>query len=286
VKNTRLIFILLTPAIFWAAVRAADVAPVEKLPELRGVLAEGAGKRFGLFIPDSGQTAWAAVGQTVGGWKLKEYRAVDDTLVLVKDGREEVLHLSESVVGVYHKGGTADAQALLKTMKFGERMAKELAKNRERMLRRLLKMSGIENPTPEQLAAFQQKIAGIFDPAQLEARMAEAMGVVYTQEELKAQADFYGSDDGQAVLDKWGLGAGFPPGQEPAAIKEFYATPTGVSVKAKQAALNTEIQKTVGPWMGGVMKKVETAANEFAKSQGSDPQQAVSIAPEVRVTAP
>jgi len=285
-KTIRLIFMLLAPAVFGVPVRAADAAPVEKAPELRGVLAEGSGKRFGLFIPSSEQTAWATVGQTVGGWKLKEYRAADDTLVLVKEGREEVLHLSESVVGTYHKGSTADAAAVLKAMKFGERMSKGFEKNRERLLRQLLVGSGLANPTPEQLAEFQKTVAKIFDPAQLEAKMAEAMGAVYTQEELKAQADFYASDGGQEALDKMGPGGRTKSGDEPAALKEFYATPAGQSVKAKQAQLNSQMQKTVGTWMGGVMKDVQTAAGEFATAQGAAPQPPASVSSDVRVTSP
>ncbi len=269
-KTIRLIYFLLVFGAVSVPVRADDVVAAEKTPELRGVLADGSGKRFGLFIPSTEQTGWATVGETVGGWKLKEYRAADDTLVLAKDGREEILHLSESVVGVYHKGSQADAAALLKAMKLDERMSKGFAKNMDRMFKQLLVRNGLANPTPEQLAEFQKKIAGIFDPAQFESKMAEAMGEVYTQEELKAQTDFYASDAGQAALDKMGPGGRTKDGEEPAALKDFYATPAGASVKAKQAQLNIQMQKTVGPWMGEVMGRTQKAAAEFAKAQGAD----------------
>ncbi len=102
--------------------------------------------------------------------------------------------------------------------------------------------------------------------------MAEAMGAVYTQEELKAQADFYASDGGQEALDKMGPGGRTKSGDEPAALKEFYATPAGQSVKAKQAQLNTQIEKTVGAWMGGEIDEMKKAADEFVQSQSPAPK--------------
>ena len=285
-KTLRLILVLLTLGAVCSPVRAADAAAVEKKPEFRGVLADESGKVFGLYVPATEQTGWVKVGQMVGGWKLKEYRAADDTLVLVKDGREEVLRLSESVIAGYHKASQTDGDALLKAMKFGDRFTKGIGKNIERMIRQLLARNGLTNPTPEQLAEFQKKIATIFDPAQLETKMAAAMSEVYTQEELKAQTEFYATDAGQAVLDKIGPGGRAKAGDEPEALKAFYATPAGQSVKAKQAQLGTQMQKTVGPWMKGLMGDVQKAANEFAKEAGADPQAAISIAPEVRVTTP
>ncbi len=252
------------------------------------MLAEGVGKRFGLFLPGSEQTAWATVGQTVGGWKLKEYRAADDTLVLVKEGREEVLHLSESVVGTYHKGSTADAEALLKAMKFGELFKKGLGKIIEGMLKQLLARNGLANPTPEQLAEFQKKVAAIFDPAHLETKMAVAMSEVYTQEELKAQTEFYGSEAGQAALEKMGPGGRNNAGAEPETLKAFYATPAGQLVKAKQAQMNAQMQKTIGPWMTGVMGDVQKAASSFVKTVHPDhPEDTdVSVSATVQVTTP
>lgn len=176
-KTIRLVLLILLLGVVAESARAAD-AHAEKVPELRGVLSEGSEKRFGLFIPDNGQTVWATVGQTVGGWKLKEYRASDDTLLLAKEAREEVLHLSESVIGVYHKGSAADALALLKAMKFNERITKRFEENFQSKLKYLLARNGLANPTPEQLAEFQKQIARIVSPSQLEGKMAVAMGGV------------------------------------------------------------------------------------------------------------
>ncbi|MFA6288874.1 MAG: DUF2059 domain-containing protein [Opitutaceae bacterium] len=286
-KPLRLIFILLVLGATVCPVGAADAPAGEKKPEFRGVLADGSGKVFGLHVPATEETGWAKVGQTVGGWTLKEYRAADDMLVLVKNGREEVLHLSESVIGTYHKATQADAEALLKAMKFGELIKKGFGKNMERMLKELLASNGLPNPTPEQLAEFQKKIAAIFDPAQWETKMATAMSEVYTQEELKAQTEFYGSEAGQAAFEKMRSGDGQIKGSaEPDALKAFYATPLGQSVKAKQAQVNAQLQKTIGPWMTEVMGNVQKAANEFAKAAGADGRATLSIAPEVRVTTP
>ena len=278
-KSLRLWFVLLALGVIAGPARSADAPGGDKMPEFRGVLADGSGKVFGLYVPATEQTAWAKVGQTVGGWKLKEYRAADDTLVLAKDGREEVLRLSESVIATYHKATLTDGEALLKAMKFDERFIKGLGKNIDRMLKQLLARNGLANPTSEQLAEFQKKIEMVFDSKQLETKMAAAMSEVYTQEELKAQTEFYGSEAGQAALDKAGPGGRTKEGEEPAALKEFYATPMGQSVKAKQAQLGAQMQKTVGPWMKGMMENVQKAASEFAVSQGAAP---VPAAPAVQ----
>lgn len=278
---------------FWAVLAAAaggllraEDGAVEKAPEFRGVLADGAGKTFGLFVPATGQTGWATVGQTLGGWKLKEYRAADDTLVLTKDGREEILHLSESVIAGYHKGSQADAAALVKAMKLRERIDKEISKNMTDTLKQLLAGAGLANPTPEQLSEFQKIFAGIFDPARMADKMAETMGEVYTEEELKAQTGFYASDAGQAVLDQMGLSFSKKGDEVPAALKEFYATPLGASVKAKETRLNEQMQKTLRPWAQGVMQQMASAAREYAKAQGAPAGPGVPASTAARATTP
>ena len=271
----RLAFLILylSAVLGGVSMRAQDAVP-EKAPELRGVLADDSGKRFGLFIPASGQTGWATVGQSVGGWKLKEYRAADDTLVLAKEGREEILHLSESVVGVYHQGSRADAEALLKTMKLDERMFAAFKRGMGGMARQLLARNGIANPTPEQIAAVQKIVADQLQAVagQFQAGMAGVMGEVYTQEDIKAQNDFYATSGGQAALDKMFGADGKPPQREPDELKAFYATAAGQSVQLKQSQFQAKLQPALQPLFGPMMSSTQKAVAAFAKQQGADVQ--------------
>jgi len=240
-------------AAFLAQPVRAEEGAVEKTPELRGVLAEEKGKRFGLFVPGSGQTGWATIGQTVGGWKLKEYRAADEVLVLTKGDREEVLRLSENVVGTYHPGSAAEAKALLDAMKYEQLWFKDIP-------RESLMHAGLADPTPAQLAAFQDQMERILTPAKIEPFLTSALSEVYTQEELRAQAVFFGSDVGQVALDQRADG-------HLEAIREFYASPMGQKVKAKEAVLQARLQKTLRPFLDKALAEVAVAARKFVEDQ-------------------
>jgi hypothetical protein len=258
-RRLRLIWALGVIAVFAKPVCAED-APAEKAPELRGVLAEEKGKRFGLFIPSSGQTGWVMIGQTLGGWKLKEYKADEEMLVLAKGEREEHLRLSANVVGTYHMGTLADAKALMIAMKFEQRIRQlDWMKH---MSKQMLTNAGLPNPSAEQLAEFEKEIARLFDHEKMQASMIAVMSEIYTQEELKAQADFYATDAGQAALDEQAGGD-----KKPAALEEFYATPVGRGVKAKEAQVHAQMQKTVTPWLNETMKAISMAALNYAKAQ-------------------
>ncbi|HTJ78076.1 MAG TPA: hypothetical protein VL357_03695 [Rariglobus sp.] len=263
-----------------APVHAEDAAP-DKLPELRGMLADESGRRFGLLIPGSEQTAWVTVGQTLGGWKLKEYRAADETLVLSKDGRDEVLHLAESTIGEYHPATATDAEALLKVMKLDQRMAEMFKRGMERMAKQLLMRNGIANPTPEQVAAVQKLIGDQLQVAagQFQASMAGVMGAIYTQEDLKAQTDFYGTSSGQTALDKM-FGVDGKPGQrEPDELKAFYATDAGHLVQLKQPQLQAKIGAALQPVFGPMMASVQKTIADYAKQQGAVTAPAVKATP-------
>lgn len=243
----------------------AEDIPAEKAPELRGVLAEEKGKRFGLFIPASGQTGWATIGQVLGGWELKEYRAADEVLVLAKGDREERLRLSESVIGAYQPGTLADAKALLDAMKFEQRIRRlDWMKN---MSKEMLTNSGLPNPSAEQLAEFEKEIGRLFDLAKMQALMVAAMAKVYTQEELRAQTVFYESDAGQGALDKQMSELQAEDEKELGALKEFYATPAGQSVKLKEAQAQAQFQNTVTPWLAETTRAISLAAIKYAKAQ-------------------
>lgn len=214
-----------------------------------------------MFIPASGQTGWAMVGQVLGGWKLKEYRSVDEVLVLAKGEREERLRLSENVVGTYNPGILADTKALIKAMNFEQRIRR--LDWRKNLAKQMLTNAGLPKPSTEQMAEFEKEIERLFDFEKIQTHMAVAMSEVYTQEELRAQTAFYATEAGQAVLDKQMRGLRALDEKEP----EFYATPVGRSVKAKEKQVEAQMEKTVAPYMDETMKAISMAAFEYVEAQ-------------------
>ncbi|HEY9250935.1 MAG TPA: hypothetical protein VIO38_17460 [Rariglobus sp.] len=130
------------------------------------------------------------------------------------------------------------------------------------MSRQMLTHAGLPDPSAEQLAGFEKEITRRFDFAKMQALMEAAMSEVYTREELGAQTAFYATEVGQAALDQQAGGE-----KEPAALKEFYATPAGRGVKAKESEMEKQLQKTVTPWLSETMTAISIAASEYAKAQ-------------------
>ena len=188
--------------------RAAEPAGTGPVPELRGLLASGGERRFALFMPSDGQTAWAGIGGSFAGWKLSAYRQAEDALVLVKDGREVLLKLSSSKIGVADEKATlADAEAVLNKMKFEEMIGKVLAQQKQTMLGMTKKMMG--NPKgmdQAAYAAFQSKVSdamyAAMKPDEMKADFARIYSEVFTKGEIQGLANFYDSSTGQALIDK------------------------------------------------------------------------------------
>ncbi len=191
--------------------RAAEPVAAEaasKIPELRGLLATGGERRFALSVPGDGQTAWVGVGDSFAGWKLSAYRQAEDALVLVKDGREILLKLSSSKIGVTDEKATlADAEAVLGKMKFEAMIGRMLDQQKKGMMSMTMKMTG--NPKgvdPAAYAAFQSKVAdamfAAMKPEEMKADFAKIYSEVFTKGELQGLADFYGTPTGQAMIDK------------------------------------------------------------------------------------
>ncbi len=188
--------------------RAAEPPGTGPVPELRGLLASGGERRFALFMPSDGQTAWVGIGGSFAGWNLSAYRQAEDALVLVKDGREVLLKLSSSKIGVADEKATlADAEAVLGKMKFEEMIGKVLAQQKQMMLGMTKKMMG--NPKgmdQAAYAAFQSKVSdamfAAMKPEEMKADFTKIYSEVFTKSELQGLADFYGSTAGQALIDK------------------------------------------------------------------------------------
>ncbi len=197
--------ILVLAGLLSAAVLSAAETPT---PELRGMLATGADRRFALAVPGGEETAWVSVGGNFAGWKLSAYRPSDDVLVLSKDGREVLLKLSSSKIGVADEKATlADAEAVIGKMKFDTMIAKMLEQQKKGMLAMTKKMAGNSKGVNQaEFDAYQAKVMDAMNaamkPEDMKADFAKVYSEVFTKGELQGLADFYDSPTGQAMIDK------------------------------------------------------------------------------------
>lgn len=231
-----------------AMARAAD------LPELRGVLATGADRRFALAEAGGAATAWVGVGQTFAGWKLSAYRATDDVLVLERDGKTHELKLSSSAVGKTDatKATLADAEEVFSKMKFEEMLGKILEQQKQAMVAMTQKMmGGAKGVDSAELAAFQAKVMDTMfaelNPEAMRADMVKAYSEIFTKSELKGLSDFYGTEAGRAMIDK-------------------------------QPELTQRLNALMMPRMMAAMPKVQKLSMEFAQEQAAKKKAAAAAA--------
>jgi hypothetical protein len=232
--------LVLVGLLFAETSRAAETAT----PELRGMLATGADRRFALAIPGSDQTAWVAVGGNFAGWKLSAYRPADDVLVLSKDGREFLLKLSSSKIGVADEKATlADAEAVIGKMKFEALIGKMLDQQKQSWLAMTKKMAGnAKGVNQADYDAFQSKVMDAMNaamkPEDMKADFAKVYSEVFTKSELQGLADFYDSPTGQAMIDK-------------------------------QPEVQQKTMAAIMPRMMAAMPKVQQLSEEFNKEQAA-----------------
>ena len=235
------------------SVRAADNATA--LPELRGVLATGADRRFALSEPGGSSTAWVSVGQSFAGWKLSAYRADEDALVLTRDGCDVLLKLSASTIGRVDatKATLADAEAVLSKMKFEEMLGKILEQQKKSMVGMTQKMMGnAKGVDAKEMAAFQGKVMDTMfaelNPEAMRADMAKIYSETFSKSELQGLSDFYGTDAGRAMIDK-------------------------------QPELTQKMNDLMIPRMMAAMPKVQKLSMEFAQEQAAKKKAAATAAP-------
>ena len=223
-------------------VRAAENAA---LPELRGVLATGADRRFALSEPGGSSTAWVSVGQQFAGWKLTAYRPEEDALVLTRDGRDVLLKLSSSTIGKADaaKATLADAEAVLSKMKFEEMLGKILEQQKQNMIKMTQKMTGnAKGGDSAEVAAFQGRVMDAMfaelNPESMRADMAKVYSETFTKSELQGLSDFYGTEAGRAMIDK-------------------------------QPELTQKMNELIIPRMMAAMPKVQKMSMDFAQEQAA-----------------
>lgn len=200
-----------------AGARAADATdpsaakPAAKQPELHGVIITSSSQRFLLGTPGSDHSAWVGVGDEFGPWKLTDYKAKDEILVLKqKDGTEADISLAASSIKAADepKATVDDAQRMFDHMHFGDMLGKILDNQKKmvgaNMTQGLKRIQG--DATPQEMADFQKQLADTLwsgiDMKKIQDNAAQIYASEFTPSQLNAISDFYDTPTGQALQAK------------------------------------------------------------------------------------
>lgn len=205
-KILPLIFALLFPCLG----RAADGTPL-----FNAVFSMGKETRFILVSPAGKTSDWVRLGDTFEGYTLKSFDPAKSELAVEHNGAVSKLRLvadaavKDAPALAATAATLADAEHVLQVMRFEDMMEKMLAQQKKQSLAMIKQMSSrMEQPgvNKEDLAAFQQKmmdeIMSVMNAGELKKDMAQIYSDVFSKEELAAQAAFYLTPAGRAMVDK------------------------------------------------------------------------------------
>lgn len=190
------------------ALPVARAAGAEAPPELRGMLVVGESRDFSLTTAGGVASGWIKVGGSFEGWKLVEYRADEEALVVRKGEIEEVLKLAGAKIKpAVVKATLAEADELMGRMQFEEMLTKTLEQQKKAM-EPMLKQLIPDRPGQDRdaLVALQLRIMDEMwkglEPEQLRKDVAAIYADVFTSDEIRGMADFYGTGAGRAMIEK------------------------------------------------------------------------------------
>lgn len=235
------------------AARAAD-----DLPQFRSVLIDGQANLFSL-ADGSGAGRWVKLGEAFDGWTLASFDAATQRLTVTREGATRELGLADGSLGngaAPVAATVADADALLQQMRFEEMIEKALTAQQEAMAKSMGQMMGkqkMSDADRARMAEFQQRAMKVMieemDIRGMRSDVAKIYAETFTAAELKAQADFYTTPGGQAMIDK-------------------------------QPAIQQRMSELMMPRMMSAMPKIQAMAAEFA------PPKAPAKVPAASATAP
>jgi hypothetical protein len=217
-------------------------------PLFRSVLIDGQANLFSLS-DSTGAARWVKLGESFEGWKLDAFDAATQRLTLTRDDKSLTLSLADASVASAAAGAdratVADADALLQKMRFEEMITKSIEAQQSAMAKNMGKMMGGASPEDQaKFAEFQGKIMKVmFDEMDLPGMrgdLAKLYADTFTATELKAQADFYSTPAGQAMVDK-------------------------------QPVLQERMTELMMPRMMKAMPKIQAMSMEFAKENAPKP---------------
>jgi len=231
---------LLSFALLLALAPAARAA--EDIPQFRSVLIDGQTNLFSL-ADATGAGRWVKLGEAFDGWKLASFDTATQRLTLTRDGTTRELGLADGSLGnatAPVAATVADADALLQKMRFEEMIEKALTTQQESMAKSMAKMMGKQKMSDAErtrMAEFQKHAMKVMveemDIPGMRSDVAKIYAETFTAAELKAQADFYTTPGGQAMIDK-------------------------------QPAIQQRMAELMMPRMMAAMPKIQAMAAEFA----------------------
>lgn len=220
------------------SLRAESTAPI-----LRSVLIDGQASLFSL-ADAAGTARWVGLGSEFDGWKLESYDAEAQKLTLRRGEETRAITLANSVIQASgsRAASLAEADALLQQIRFEEMIEAGIRAQQSAMMKSMSGLMGGRGGDAEQsrLAALQKRVMDVMlaemDLPSMRQDMAKAYAELFTADELKAQADFYSTPAGRAMLEK-------------------------------QPELQAKISESMMPRLMRAMPKVQAAAMDFAKEQ-------------------
>lgn len=214
----------------------------DTLPKLRSVLIDGQASLFSL-ADTAGSARWVALGAEFDGWTLTAYDADRQTLALRRGTETRDIALATSVIQASENraASLAEADALLQQMRFEEMIEAGIRAQQSAMMKSMMgNRASDEEKT--RMAALQKRVMDVtlaeMDLPAMRQDMAKAYAELFTADELKAQAD-------------------------------FYATPAGRAMLAKQPELQQKISESMMPRLMRAMPKVQAAATEHLRENAT-----------------
>ncbi len=223
-----------------APLRADDTPP-----KLRSVLIDGQASLFSL-ADAAGSARWVALGAEFDGWTLAAYDAERQSLSLRRGTETRDITLATSVIKASENraASLAEADALLQQMRFEEMIEAGIRAQQSAMMKSISGLMGGRATDEEKtrMAALQKRVMDVMlaemDLPAMRQDMAKAYAELFTADELKAQAD-------------------------------FYATPAGRAMLAKQPELQQKISESMMPRLMRAMPKVQAAATEHMRENAA-----------------
>lgn len=238
---------------FAGSLRAEGESPV-----LRSVLIDGQASLFSL-ADAAGSARWVGLGAEFDGWTLSSYDAERQKLVLQRGGESREIALATSVIQTSgNRAATlAEADALLQQIRFEEMIEAGIRAQQSAMMKSMSGLLGGRGSDAEKtrMAALQQRVMDVMlaemDLPSMRQDMAKAYAELFSADELKAQADFYSTAAGRAMLEK-------------------------------QPELQAKISEAMMPRLMRAMPKVQAAAMDFAKEGAPAAATPAAAAPTVK----
>lgn len=195
-----------------AALTSIAAYAAEPLPLFNAMLFNGKENRFVLVATDGRSSSWLAIGDEFDGYTLKSYDPAEFTLQVAREGTAHQLPLATAKIKnapAMTPATLADAEEVLRTMRFEEMMEKMMQQQKKSMapmLEQAVQRSRIPEEHRERYLALQTKIfeetMSVFTSPEMRNQVAQIYSETFSKEELAALTAFHTTPAGQALIDK------------------------------------------------------------------------------------